>query len=195
MLKQMLYLTAVTVLTTACSSHQAASNVAEQTTEPASTEVQKQESLTRVDSGSTDLHIFKHEGRIYVIGNEETKDDFVKHKHLPYTKTLLGAGPKGETVIFEVDKGDSTYAEALIDEYNSIPWVMEQNSTYTAWKYQGRIYVIGNDATNEAFAKHKHLPYTKTILGGGPAGETLIFEVDKSDPEFAEKLMQAYMAD
>jgi hypothetical protein len=195
MLKKILYITAFATLTTACSSHQAASTAMEQKTEPAPAEAQQQENLTRIDSGSTDLHIFKYNGRIYVIGNEETSADFVKHKHLPYTKTLLGAGPKGETVIFEVDKDDSSYAEALIDEYNSIPWIIEQNSTYTAWKYQGRIYVIGNDATNESFAKHKHLPYTKTILGAGPAGETVIFEVDKNDPEFAEKLKQAYMAD
>jgi len=36
-----------------------------------------------------------------------------KHQpHLPYTRTVLGAGPNGETVIFEVD----TKNEALADE-------------------------------------------------------------------------------
>ena len=195
MLKQMLYLVAVAMLSTACSSHQANTSAMNQTKQVTQAQVQPQPKLTEIDSGDTGLYIFKHEGRIYVIGAEDTRAKFVEHKHLPYTKTILGAGPKGETVIFEVDKKNPAYAENLVEQYNSIPWIMQQNATYTAWKYSGRIYVIGQEKTNKAFAAHKHLPYTKTILGAGPAGETVIFEVDKKNPQLAEDLKQAYMAD
>lgn len=117
MLKKMLYLAAIATLTTACSSHQAASTAMEQKTEPAPAETQQQESLTQIDSGSTDVHIFKYNGRIYVIGNAETNESFAKHKHLPYTKTILGGGPAGETLIFEVDKNDPDFAENLKQAY------------------------------------------------------------------------------
>ncbi|MFN2258064.1 MAG: hypothetical protein ABR516_06255 [Desulfuromonadaceae bacterium] len=196
MLKQMFYLVTVATLATACSAHRPNATAMKETqaSEEKQTQAQQKPALSHIDSAGTDLHIYKYDGRIYVIGSEETRADFEQHKHLPYTKTLLGAGPNGETVIFEVDKSDAAYADSLIDEYNSIPWVLEENATYTAWKYQGRIYVIGNAETNASFARHKHLPYTKTILGAGPGGETVIFEVDKKDPEFADRLRQAYMS-
>jgi len=140
-----------------------------------------------------EIAVYRYNNRLYVIGDEETKAAFVAHKHLPYTKTTLGAGPQGETVIYEVKKKDPAYTEDLMEKFNEIAWMLESNDIYTAWKYKGRIFVIGDATMNEKFSTHKHLPYTKTLLGAGPHGETVIFQVDKKNPELASTLENAYL--
>jgi len=140
-----------------------------------------------------DLAVYRYNNRLYVIGDEAMKASFVAHKHLPYTKTTLGGGPQGETVIYDVKKKDSVYTEGLMERFNEIAWMLESNDIYTAWKYKGRIFVIGDAKMNEKFSTHKHLPYTKTLLGAGPHGETVIFQVDKKNPELASNLEKAYL--
>lgn len=160
---------------------------------PATVAQEKAEDPVVVDVNDEELMVCRYNNRLYVMGEASMRDSFVAHHHLPYTKTHLGAGPAGETVVFQVKKKDVAFTENLIERFEHIAWQLEANDIYTAWKYQGRIYVIGDEAMNKKFAAHKHLPYTKTLLGAGPAGETVIFQVDKADPTFAEKLKGAYL--
>ncbi len=141
---------------------------------------------------STDnMIVWAYAERHYVTGSEKMHKMFAEHQHLPYTKTILGAGPKGETVVFEVAKKDPAFVEALIDRYNQIPFlVTSAGDHFSVYKYNGRIYVIGDPASRDFFVEHHHLPYTKTLLGAGPGGETVIFEVNKKDPAFAEELVK-----
>ncbi len=37
-----------------------------------------------------------------------------------------------------------------------------------------------------------HLPLTKTVLGAGPQGETVIFEFNKNKPEETDRLIKTY---
>jgi hypothetical protein len=59
------------------------------------------------------------DGRLYVMGSKETHAAFLKHPHLPYTRTLVGRGPNGETVVFEVDKENDYLATRLQKEFNA----------------------------------------------------------------------------
>lgn len=137
--------------------------------------------------------VWSYADRHYVTGSDKMHKMFAEHQHLPYTKTLLGAGPNGETVVFEVAKKDASFAEGLIEKYNQIPFLItSKGDTYNVYKYNGRIYVIGDPKTRDFFVEHHHLPYTKTLLGAGPGGETVIFEVNKKDPSFVEKLIKMY---
>lgn len=52
---------------------------------------------------------------------------------------------------------------------------------------------LGFAKTNAKFLQHKHLPYTRTLLGVGPRGETVIFEVNKKKPELTERLEEQYL--
>ncbi len=139
------------------------------------------------------FYVYAYAGRHYVLGSRESAKKFTENKVVAYTKTILGAGPHGETVVFEVNKKDQADTERLIETYQKTPFlVAEQGDNYAVFKYNSRIYVIGNAKTRAAFEKHPHLPYTKTLLGAGPGGETVIFEVDKKHPETTEKLIKMY---
>lgn len=59
----------------------------------------------------------RKDGRLYIMGKQETADSFAKHGHMPYTRTLIGEGPNGETVVFEVDKKDEALADRLQREF------------------------------------------------------------------------------
>lgn len=141
------------------------------------------------------FYVYAYAGRHYVVGSQESAKKFTENKVLPYTKTFLGAGPHGETVVFEVSKKDPAGTERLIETYNKTVFlVAEKGDNYSVFKYDGRIYVIGNSKTRAAFEQNHHLPYTKTLLGAGPGGETVIFEVDNKHPEMTEKLIERYQS-
>jgi ABC-type microcin C transport system duplicated ATPase subunit YejF len=141
-----------------------------------------------------DYFVYRHEGRLFVIGSESMRDKFVASGHLPYTRTLLGAGPMGETVVFEVDKKNPAYAERLQNTYAATPvLIVHGNDDFFVWKHHGRLYVLGSLESNQSFMAHQHLPYTRTLLGAGPQGETVVFEVDKKNPEHVARLQERFV--
>lgn len=136
---------------------------------------------------------FENHGRVYIIGKDATVATFKKSGHLPYTRTLLGAGPKGQTVVFEVDKKNPKLADQLVAAYKKTPYrMMDNGKDMFVYRAHGRTYVIGTPKTNAKFMKSGHLPYTKTIIGGGPFGDTLVYEVAKKKPEFVKDLMKRF---
>lgn len=147
----------------------------------------------KVYSGENHFTVWNYDDRYYVTGNEVSNKKFAEHHHFPYTKTILGGGPQGQTVIFEVNKKDGAYVENLMETYSNIPFLVEsKGDNYFVYKCHGRIYVIGNPKTRDFFVEHKMLPLTKTLLGAGPGGETVVFEEAKKDPNFAQKLIKSY---
>lgn len=147
----------------------------------------------KILSKGMDFAVFSHLDRHYVTGSEESTGSFAKHGHLPYARTVLGAGPEGETVVFEINKKDPAYVERLVAVYQKTPFLVDsKGDNYAVYKLGGRLFVIGNAKTIASFVEHGHLPYTKTLLGAGPMGETVIFEVDKKNPAHAERLVKMF---
>jgi len=137
--------------------------------------------------------VYEHMDRHYVVGSEKMSKKFAAHGHLPYTKTILGAGPHGETVVFEVAKKDPSVVERLMATYEKTPFLVDsKGADYTVYKYMNRLYVVGSKESSEKFAAHGHMPYAKSVLGAGPAGETVVFEINKKDPKLVEKLMKMF---
>lgn len=132
-----------------------------------------------------------HEGRIFVIGNQDTYESFKKSGHLPYTRTKIGKGPRGETLVFEVDKDNPALTDWLEEVYR-IEHMNDPAPFYKATVHDGRIYVIGKADTWASFQKSPHLPYTRTKLKAGPNRETVVFEVDKKDPGLVEYLEKQF---
>ena len=152
--------------------------------------VQEEPVTKQIVSKGGNFFVWEHLERHYVIGNEISNTKFAKSPHLPYARTILGAGPNGETVVFEINKKDSSYVERLMETYEKTPFlVASKGDDYFVYKVHGRYYVVGNKATREKLVKNGHIPYAKTILGAGPHGETVVYEIDKKKPELTERLM------
>lgn len=188
---------------TSCQSNSISSNETKQTTSKPEVKVAQEFNLEnfikshpnpdapKLVSKQDSVAIWRHHQRIYVTGSDEMSQKFYKYGHLPYTKTLLGAGPEGETVVFEVDKDNDSYAKNLISAFSKTPWSIKSSENFHIYKLGERLYVMG-DLMTEKFEQHAHLPYTKTLLGAGPQGETVVFEVDKSNNAFADQLIKKF---
>jgi hypothetical protein len=124
----------------------------------------------------------EHDGRLYVLGSKKMTKKFMETKHLPYTQTHIAAGPNGETVVVEVDKGNPDFADDLWQTF------LKLNFFYKEVEKNDRIYVIGQEETYAKFKENGHLPYTQTHIGEGPDGETVVIEVDKKNPNLAARL-------
>ena len=57
-----------------------------------------------------------------------------------------------------------------------------------AHDFDSRYQVIGRAEVSRAFWGSGHLPYTRTLTGGGRQAKTAVFEVDKKKPEHVECL-------
>jgi len=129
---------------------------------------------------------FEHDGRFYVAGTEEMAGKFEENHHFPYTKTLIGAGPDGKTVVLQVDKKNPDLAARLEKEFFS------RHPFYQEGEAHERIFVIGQRDTYEKFLENGHIPYTKTFIGEGPGGKTVVVEVDKKNPALTERLIKQF---
>ncbi|MBN2792915.1 MAG: hypothetical protein JXQ81_10440 [Desulfuromonadales bacterium] len=158
-----------------------------------STQTDKSDQAKLLMSRDANFYVYDYMGRHYVLASEESSSSFVSTHVVPYTKTILGAGPHGETVIFEVAKKDPESVERLMATYESIPFLVETTGDdYTVYKSHGRLYVIGDAEMKQSFAANGHMPYAKTILGAGPAGETVVYQIDPKNPELENRLMKKF---
>lgn len=137
-------------------------------------------------SSSIEYHEVMHDGRLYVLGSAESYAAFKESHHMPYTRTLIGDGLNGETTVIEINKKDDNYNEALFAAYRA------RHPFYREVEHDGRLYVIGNEDTYRSFIEHHHLPYTRTLIGKGPKGQTLVIEIDKDNSAVVDRLETQY---
>ena len=158
--------------------------------------------------------VWLHRDRLFVIGKYESSLLFELHPDLPFTKTLLGEGPSGETVVIEIDKKDNNLKERLLVQFREIAWPLAvHDNNYFVWKYRGDVYLLGNKATNHHFARNRlvacahkdrnmahcfvaeELPNSRLYFKAGPRGETVVVEDDPRQPEMAARLAKEYFGE
>lgn len=61
----------------------------------------------------------QHDGRIYVIGDAKTEEKFDRSPGLQLSRTFIGAGPSGQTVVFEAKDKVPEMTTRLIDAFNA----------------------------------------------------------------------------
>lgn len=137
---------------------------------------------------STSMRYYEKEvdGRLFVIGKEETLQRLNDNGHIPYAKTLIGEGPNGKTLVVEIDKKDPALQANLLAMYRA------KHPYYRVAEMHGRVFVLGNPETFTKLLDNGHIPYARTLIGMGPAGETVVVEIDKENPSMVDRLQQQY---
>ena len=60
-------------------------------------------------------------GRYHVFGEWKDFQDYLSHKEITFTYTEIGTGPKGETVIYALNKETKKHRPvALIEQFNQL---------------------------------------------------------------------------
>lgn len=123
--------------------------------------------------------VLPEDGRIYAFGDTKNYMSYLSHSEVPLTRTRIGAGPGGKTVVFgitadDVKKNGPSLAEQIMDgKLEAAP-----NFHGEAFK-NGRFYVFNNLKDMMAFTAYGEVPYSFTDIGAGPKGETLVWVMNK----------------
>ena len=126
------------------------------------------------------LFMIHHEnGRLYILGDAKLYRVFLETDEVALTRTRIGAGPDGQTLIFGMNKDDAkrggpTDAENVYDGKQA-----PEGPFYGEVIKDGRYYVftLWSDMAN--YLKHGEVALTYTEIGSGPKGETVIYALNK----------------
>lgn len=124
--------------------------------------------------------VFHENGRIYPIADAKNYLAFLDVDELIYTRTRIGAGPEGETVVFGIQKKEAedlnkpSLAEQFYDGKMDVA-----GPFYGEVVRDGRFYVFGEWKDFKDYLDHKEVTFTFTEIGTGPKGETVIYALNK----------------
>jgi hypothetical protein len=118
-------------------------------------------------------------GRVHAFGDTKNYFDFLAHGEVALTRTQIGAGPGGKTLVFGIT-GDDVKAnrpsrgEQILD--GSVPAA----SGFYGEAYKGnRYYLFGDLKDMKDFTAFGEVPYSFTDIGVGPKGETVVYVMNK----------------
>ncbi|MEW6415777.1 MAG: hypothetical protein AB1482_11040 [Pseudomonadota bacterium] len=124
--------------------------------------------------------VFHENGRIYAFGDTRNYLLFLEHDEVPLTRTRIGAGPEGETIVFGITNDDAKKLETPSKgEMFYDGKVGEVGPFYGEVVRDGRFYVFGEWKDFKDYLAHREVTYTFTEVGAGPKGETVIYALNK----------------
>ncbi|MEW5780813.1 MAG: hypothetical protein ACOY6N_14170 [Pseudomonadota bacterium] len=151
-------------------------------TQQSSTAAQETKAAQPATAEKTNFFLVFHEnGRLYAFSDPALYLLFLEHDEVPLTRSRIGGGPEGQTVIFGLTKkeantplGTPIVAEKFFDGK-----IDDAGAFYGEVIYNGRYYVFGDWQDLKNFLQHKEVPWTFTEIGVGPKGETVIYALNK----------------
>lgn len=122
---------------------------------------------------------FHENGRLYVLGDANLERIFLETGEVALTRTRIGDGPDGRTLVFGVTKDDvkrvgPTDAEMLYDG-KQVP----AGPFYGEVARNGRLYVFAEWQDMAAYLRHGEVALTYTEVGAGPKGETVVYALNR----------------
>ncbi|MBV0934427.1 hypothetical protein [Marinobacterium weihaiense] len=141
-----------------------------------------------------DLYEVHHDGRIHVFDDRATYEHFLEVGETSYRQTFIGAGPKGETLVFGVTGADKKKRMEQVAGYNLYHGMLPASQPfYGETRLDGRIYVFDRLEDMEAVRKTGEAPLRFTQIGAGPAGETVVFVLNSDNKKHKpDALMAAF---
>lgn len=141
--------------------------------------------------------VFHENERIYPIADVKNYLAFMDVDELIFTRTRVGEGPNGETLVFGIEKKESddlakpSKAELIYDGK-----LEPADPFYAEVVKDGRYHVFGNAQDFKDYLVNKEITYTFTEVGTGPKGETVIYAMNKKTSEEGRpvKLIEAFNA-
>ena len=130
--------------------------------------------------GTTELYVvLPASGRIHAFGDLRNYADFLAHGEVALTRTAIGAGPGGKTIVYGITADDvkanqPSRAEQILSASAPAPAAF-----YGEVFRDGRFFLFGSLKDMTDFAAFGEVPYSYTDVGAGPKGETLVSVMNK----------------
>lgn len=118
-------------------------------------------------------------GRVHAFGDTKNYFDFLAHGEVALTRTQVGAGPGGRTLVFGIT-GDDVKANRPSRGEQVLGGTLPAGAGFYGEVYKnGRYYLFGDLKDMSAFTAYGEVPYSYTEIGAGPKGETFVHVMNK----------------
>ncbi|HUF82189.1 MAG TPA: hypothetical protein VMN03_13720, partial [Burkholderiales bacterium] len=117
--------------------------------------------------------------RLYVFGDTKNYLQYMAHGEVPYTRSRIGAGPGGKSLVFGLTR-DDVKAKQSIGELVYDRKLMGGTDFYGEYFKGGRYYVFGDWKDFNDFQQRGEATYTFTEIGTGPKGETIVYGLNQT---------------
>lgn len=123
--------------------------------------------------------VLPESGRVHAFGDTKNYFDFLAHGEVALTRTRIGAGPGGKTLVYGITSADvkanqPSRAEQILE--GALP---AGTAFYGEAFKSGRYYLFGELKDMKDFTAFGEVPYSYTDIGVGPKGETLVYVMNK----------------
>lgn len=130
--------------------------------------------------GTTELYmVLPPTGRVHAFGDLRNYADFLLHGEIALTRTAIGAGPGGKTIVYGITADDVKANRPSEAEKILAAGAAEPANFYGEVFRDGRFFLFGSLKDMTEFAAFGEVPYSYTDIGAGPQGETLVFVMNK----------------
>jgi len=123
--------------------------------------------------------VLPEDGRYYAFGDLKNYFAYLSHGEVTLTRTKIGVGPNGKTVVFGITADDVKNNTPSLGEQVFEGKLSGDADFYGEVVKDGRYYVFGDLKDMLAFAAFGEVPYSYTDIGAGPKGETLVWVMNK----------------
>ncbi|WP_019556099.1 putative periplasmic lipoprotein [Thiomicrorhabdus arctica] len=145
-----------------------------------------------------DLFVVYEEGRMNIFYDADLYKDFLQLGETSFRKTFIGAGPKGETLMYGLTKADKKKLTGIPSIEMMEGRLAPANDFYGEIIADGRINVFDDWKLFQMFMAHGEVPFRLTDIGAGPKGETVVYaltkETKKKRPEALIAKFKAFRA-
>lgn len=137
-------------------------------------------SATTAPTEAKEFYSVLKDGRIYAFGDAKNYFDFLSHGEVTLTRTKIGTGPGGATVVYGITSDDVKTNKPSMGEL-----VMESKLPAAPGFHgevfkNGRFYVFPDLKDMMPFIAFGEVPYSFTDIGAGPKGETLVWVMNST---------------
>lgn len=123
--------------------------------------------------------VLPEDGRIYAFGRAKDYFDYMAHGEVTLTRSRIGAGPNGKTVVFGITGDDVKQNRPSLGE-QVFDGKLEGAADFHGEVFKdGRYYVFGVLKDMKAFVAFGEAPYSFTDVGAGPKGATVVWVMNK----------------
>ena len=127
-----------------------------------------------------DLYVVLPEtGRVHVFGDTRNYFDFLAHGEVALTRTQIGAGPGGKTLVFGIT-GDDVKANTPSRGEQILSGSVPAGAAFYGEVFKDkRFYLFGDLQDMSNFTAFGEVPYSYTDIGAGPKGESIVYVMNK----------------
>lgn len=123
--------------------------------------------------------VLPESGRIHAFGDTKNYFDFLSHGENTLTRTQIGTGPGGRTMVYGITSDDVKNNTPSLGEQIMGGKLAPAPGFYGEVMKGGRFFIFGELKDMMDYVAFGEVPYSYTDIGAGPKGETLVYVMNK----------------